>query len=110
MPRIRTIKPGLWSDAQVVSLSHDARLLLIGLISMADDEGRFVATVAAIRGYVYPFDNVSDAYVRRLRDEIARTKIITVYNADGLELGAFPNYLRHQRINRPTSSVIPPPP
>ena len=110
MPRIRTVKPGLWSDAKVASLTYEARLLLVGLISMADDEGRFIATIAAIRGYVFPHDRITDAHVRRLRDEIAHTKIITVYHADGLELGAFPSWLRHQRINRPTPSVIPPPP
>jgi hypothetical protein len=110
MPRIRTIKPGFWSDAGVVSLSHEARLLLIGLISMADDEGRFVATPAAIRGYVYPFDDVTDVSVRKRRDEIAKVGIVYVYSADGLELGQLPNFLRHQRVNRPTPSVIPPPP
>lgn len=111
MPRIRTIKPGFWSDAGVVSLSHEARLLLIGLISMSDDEGRFVATPAAIRGYVYPFDKgVTDAFVRRHRDEIAKIGTLYLYTADGLELGVLPRFLRHQRVNRPTPSVIPPPP
>lgn len=94
----------------MASLSYEARLLLVGLISFADDEGRFIATIAAIRGYVYPHDGITDAHVRKLRDELADTKIIVVYRADGLELGAFPSWLRHQRINRPTPSVIPPPP
>lgn len=110
MPRIRTLKPGFWSDAGVVGLSREARLLLVGLISMSDDEGRFVATPAAIRGYVYPFDNVTDAFVTRTRDEIAKAGIVFLYRADGLDLGVLPNFLRHQRVNRPTPSVIPPPP
>lgn len=110
MPRIRTIKPGLWSDAKVASLSHDARLLLIGLISFADDEGRFIASPAAVRGYVYPHDHVTDGYVRRQLDAVAKAGIVWLYTADGLEVGCFPTWSRHQRINRPTPSVIPPPP
>ena len=91
-------------------MSREARLLLVGLISMSDDEGRFVATVAAIRGYVYPFDHVTDAFVERTLGEIVKRGIVFTYSADGLELGVLPNFLRHQRVNRPTPSVIPPPP
>jgi len=77
---------------------------------MSDDEGRFVATPAAIKGYVYPFDGVTDAFVQRNRDEIVKRGIVFLYAADGLELGVLPNFLRHQRVNRPTPSVIPAPP
>jgi hypothetical protein len=110
MPRIRTLKPSFWTDSKVVALSHEARLLTIGLISLADDEGRFVATPAAIRGYVYPYDHITDHVVRRWRDEIVKAGVIWIRTIDGLEIGYFPHWRDHQRISHVTPSMLPPPP
>ena len=64
MARIRTIKPSFW--AATGHMTRDARLLAIGLISLADDAGRFVATPQAILGYVFPLDtNITPATLRR---------------------------------------------
>jgi hypothetical protein len=107
MARIRTVKPSFWSDPDVVALRREARLLLIGLISMADDEGRFVATTNAIAGYVFPHDELPAATIRRWRDEIAKAGIIELYTIDRFQYGHFPNWKRHQRISKPQSSLIP---
>jgi hypothetical protein len=56
-PRIRTIKPEMWADEKVGQLSRDARLLFVGLITMADDEGRLRGCPAAILGHVFPYDD-----------------------------------------------------
>jgi hypothetical protein len=110
MPRIRTIKPTFWADERVAELSRDARLLLVGLISSADDDGRFVASIAAITGYVFPYDNLPPGKVKRWLNEIAAAGIIHTYTVHGREYGALPNWEKHQRINRHTASLIPPPP
>lgn len=55
-PRIRTLKPELWQNEKVGDLSHGARLLFVGLITMADDEGRFRARPSVILGHVFPYD------------------------------------------------------
>lgn len=34
-PRIRTLKPECWQDEKIGQLSRDARLLFVGLITMA---------------------------------------------------------------------------
>lgn len=109
MARYRTIKPSFWSDARVAALTHDARLLLIGLISSADDEGRFVATPAAVRGYVYPFDRLTDTTVRRWLDEIDKTGIARLYRVDGLLYGHFPHWRDHQRVDKAVPSGLPEP-
>ena len=41
--RIRTIKPSFWGSPTIAPLSRDARLVAIGLMSYADDDGRFLA-------------------------------------------------------------------
>lgn len=110
MARIRTIKPSFWADEGVAELSRDARLLTIGLISFADDEGRFLASTAAISGFCFPHDDLPAAKVRRWLDEVERVGIVRLYSVNRREYGAFPNWVRHQKISHPAPSVIPAPP
>jgi hypothetical protein len=109
MPRIRTIKPSLWGDPDVCRVSRDARLLMIGLISMADDEGRFLGSPAAIAGYVFPNDSIPASRLRKWLDELARTKLIHLYSIDGISYGCFLSWRAHQRISHPQPSPLPPP-
>lgn len=115
MARIRTIKPSFW--AACGHMTRDARLLAVGLISMADDAGRFVATQQAILGYVFPLDtDVTPAKLTRWLAEVtdkrpsADRPLVEMYDIDGVPYGWFPKYRKHQRINRPQPSALPPPP
>jgi hypothetical protein len=110
MARIRTLKPSFWSDAAVADLSHEARLLLVGLISFADDDGRFLASHSAITGYVYPHDYIVPGRLRKWLDEIEATGMVRFYSVSRREYGAFPNWRKHQVINRPQPSTLPEPP
>ena len=112
MARIRTIKPSFWADECVADLSRDARLLLIGLISVADDDGRFIATPTAVAGYVYPHDEISPVTIKKwMREiEVKMRRNVTFYDVAGRKYGAFRKYRTHQKINRPQSSTLPPPP
>ncbi len=110
MARIRSLKPTFWADEAVAEMTRDARLLTIGLISFADDEGRFLASTSAISGYAFPHDDLPAARVRKWLDEIEAAGIIRLYSVSRREYGAFPNWTKHQRINRPTDSLLPAPP
>lgn len=116
MARIRTIKPSFWGD--VAPLSRDARLLMAVLMSFADDEGRFIASPAALLGYGYPHDSdVTHTKVRRWLAEIVKhsqsptstVPRLHLYTVDGLEYGVLVNFPRHQRISHPQPSPLPPP-
>jgi len=109
VPRIRTIKPQLWGSGDVTGLSRDARLLFIGLISMADDDGRFLASVNAINGYVFPNDELAPGKVRKWLTEISDAGTIYLYSRDGVSYGCIPNWHKHQVVNRHTKSVLPEP-
>lgn len=110
MARIRSIKPSFWTDGDVGSLRREARLLIIGLISHADDEGRFLATAASISGAVFPHDELPAKTIRLWRDEVAKAGIIELYTVDGSDYGYFPNWLKHQRVYKPYPSALPAPP
>lgn len=109
-PRIRTIKPEMWEDEKIVALSRDARLLLLGLVTMADDEGRFRARRTTILGHVLPGDSDAPKKVDGWIREIQEQGIVVFYVADGTPYGAFRHWRRHQKINRPNPSELPPPP
>lgn len=107
--RIRSLKPSFWADPAVANLQRDVRLLLIGLISSADDEGRFLASASAISGYVFPHDNLPTKTIRAWRDAIAASGVIVVYTSSACEYGYFPKWKKHQRISKPQPSIIPSP-
>ena len=109
MARIRTIKPSLWGDEKFSRVSVPARLLYIGLVSMADDDGRFLGSSAAIRGYVFPNDDISDKRLRAWLDELDSIGLVVLYECGGFRYGVHLNYRKHQRISHPQPSPLPPP-
>lgn len=109
MARIRTIKPAFWGSRSTAALSRDARLLTIGLISFADDDGRFLGSTAAINGYVFPNDDLPPNRVRKWLAEVVNTGLIHEYDCDGVRYGCFPTWHENQVINRYTPSTLPEP-
>lgn len=111
MARIRSVKPTFWGDDKVSELSRDARLLMLGLISMADDDGRFLASHQAVAGYVFPNDQ--DVTPKRLAGwlgELAGQGMVVLYNGGRIKYGCLPKFRTHQRISHPQKSTLPPPP
>lgn len=110
MARIRTMKPSFWGSGTIAELSRDARLLLLGLISNADDDGRFLSSSAAILGDVYPNDqDVTPAKVSRWLSELTRVGVVYLYQAGAVRYGVLPSWHEHQVINRYTPSLLPEP-
>lgn len=97
-------------DEKVCALSRDARELFNGLITYADDEGRFRARRSEIVGHIFPNDDDAPAILDQWIGEIKDGGMILFYISDGTPYGAFRNWAKHQKINRPTPSDLPPPP
>jgi hypothetical protein len=110
VPRIRTIKPEIWEDEVLGRTSVHARLLFVGLISQADDEGRLRGASQRISAAVFPYDEFSAKKVDNWLAELERAGLIVRYETKGQRFVALPNFPVHQRINRATSSKLPPPP
>jgi hypothetical protein len=108
MARIRTIKPEFWTDEKLSECSLSARLLFIGLISFADDEGRMEYAPARLRMQVFPCGAVATKKLIEYIGELHEHSLIRLYTVAGKEFLDIPNFLKHQRINRPTPSKIPP--
>lgn len=112
MARKRMIDPSFWEDPTIGSLSIPARLLFIGMMSHADDEGRLEVEPRYIRRAVFGFDeDVPTGVVVAFLDEIRTTcRGVRFYEVDGRALASFTNWKRYQYIQKPQASKLPPPP
>lgn len=111
MARIRSIKPEIWGSPQVMNLKHSARLMFIGLITQADDEGRGSADPRKLRGTIFPGDDeITVAKIGELLTEIEHEKLVVLYkDDDGLPLFALTGWRRNQSIDKARASNYPPP-
>jgi hypothetical protein len=109
MARIRTIKPELWMSPQVMNLAHGPRLLFIGLITQADDDGRGVADARRLKAAVFPGDDVTCATVDEWLVAVAAQGLAVLYDggAHG-RLYAIPTWGDHQYVQKPRASRYPP--
>lgn len=112
MARIRTVKPEFWEDESVAALSRDARLLFIACFNYADDEGLIRWTTAYVKASVFMYDDdLTMAKVERLMTELAEGGMVYPYRGGKTQqrLAYVVNFRKHQKINRPQSSKLPPP-
>lgn len=100
MARIRSIKPEFWSDASIVKLPFEYRLLFQGMWNFADDAGFIENDPVQIKLHVFPADSVDVAKgVRALK----ASGLIEVVRLDGKSVIRVANW-KHQRIDKPQPS------
>jgi hypothetical protein len=104
--RIRTIKPEFWDHPVMSKQSDSTKLLAIGLLNVADDEGYFFAEPRMIRNAIRPLDDDSRITTVSLR-ELSEIGYISINNhpTHGA-IGSIPSFLIHQVINKPKASKI----
>lgn len=104
--RIRTIKPDFWAHPVMGKQSDVAKLLAIGLLNLADDEGYFFADAKLIRNAIRPFDDDSGITTVALR-ELSGIGYISIRNhpTHG-DIGKVESFAAHQVINKPKDSII----
>jgi hypothetical protein len=108
MGRIRTIKPEFWSDEKVGDLKRDERLLFLGLLNLADDEGVLKAAPAFIKGQIFAYDeDLTIADVRGWLENLTDCKMLIPFEHNGERFFLIRTFKSHQKINRPTPSKIP---
>lgn len=110
MSRIRTVKPEWLDDERLVCASDAARVLSIALITLADDHGRGRASVVLLGGRVFPNHANPREHAARAREELVSARYVLVYEVDGQEYYQIRNWAKHQRVDRPSASQLPPPP
>lgn len=105
MARSRVIHPAFFHDAELVATSPTARLLFIGLWTLADRAGRLQDRPPSIKLAVLPGDDVD---VDGLLNELVQAGCIRRYRTDGMALIDIPAFAKYQHIHhREAESALP---
>lgn len=106
MPRARNLKPGFFTNDQLLGCEPLARLLFAGLWCLADREGRLEDRPVRIKIEILPCDNCDvDGLLSQLHDN----GLIVRYERDGRRFLSIPKFLQHQKPHhKEKPSTIPP--
>jgi hypothetical protein len=98
MARIRSIHPGFFTDEQYVTVSAFARLLLLGLLTEADDNGVFEWKPVQIKMRIFPVDTLD---IPGLLEELGAAHAIKRVELGGHDCGLIRNFRKYQRPKFP---------
>jgi hypothetical protein len=106
--RIRTIKPELLDDGKTARLSHLEWRVFVSLFLLADDYGNFRAEVEQIDGAaLWAFKEQS---CREAISRLAELELLRFYEVNGQQYAHICGWEKHQKVDHPGKSNIPPPP
>lgn len=89
----------LFDNTELNERAIEARLLYIGLIVLADDDGRLRYDPHVLKGKIFSHDEkISVSEVEKWLSELSDLKQICIYERDGVKVIKHPNWLKYQRI------------
>jgi len=108
MARKRMVDPDIWTDSGFMDLSWGARLLFLGLISRADDEGRGNGSAKSLKAAIFPSDEITVSRIEKLKEECELYTRTKFYEVNGQTYYQLAKWRSYQQIQHPTKSSIPP--
>ncbi|QLQ63921.1 MULTISPECIES: HNH endonuclease [Providencia] len=107
MARARNIKPGFFTNDDLAECDPYARILFVGLWTIADREGRLEDRPKKIKVLTLPFDDVN---IDSLLTTLSQKGFINRYQVEGQEYIQIVNWAKHQNPHhKEIASVIPAP-
>lgn len=107
MARIRTLRPEFPQSESMGRVSRDARLLFIQLWTIVDDSGRARGNSRMLASLLFPYDDDAPAMIDGWIKELEAEGCVRRYEVEGQSYIDIPNWLKHQRIDKPTPSRLP---
>lgn len=108
MARMRTIKPGFFTNEGLCDLTPLARLLFAGLWCWADREGRLEDRPRRLKAEILPYDDVD---AEELLSALAAAGFVARYAAAGKRVIQIVQFAAHQNPHyKEASSTLPPAP
>lgn len=104
------VDPNFWGSEDVSRLTITGRLMLVGMFSNADDEGRGHASPAYLRSTIFPYDDIPLNDIRSCLSDIAQWIGVTLYEINGQSYYQFDRWTKWQRVDKPSASLLPAPP
>lgn len=107
MARIRTIKPEFPHSESMGRVSREARLCFMLMWTIADDAGRLRGNSRMLASLLYPYDDDAGDLIEAWLADLDRERCINRYEVDGCQYIEIRNWLKHQKIDKPSKSKIP---
>ena len=105
MPRIRSLKHGYFINEDLAQTSCEARLLGLGLTTIADREGRLEDRPLRIKASLFPYHEVD---VDKAITELESAGFLKRYTVDDKRYICIVNFRKHQKPHqKEAESVIP---
>ena len=103
MARKRMIDPNIWVSEDFGKLSTLAKLIFIGMFSIADDYGYGRANPAYIKSVLFPYDDDKRiADIEKSLDSIAANMSVIFYTHDGKDYYSLTNWNKWQKVEKPS--------
>lgn len=107
MARKRMIDPNIWQSEDFGKLSNLAKVVFIGLFSLADDEGRGRANPMYLKSTLFPYnEKMRSTDIEVALSEISRNMSIVFYSYDGSNYYELLSWYTFQKIDKSTDSKI----
>ncbi|HCA84136.1 MAG TPA: hypothetical protein DEQ61_00670 [Streptomyces sp.] len=109
MARIRTIKPEAFISESLAEVSVNAERTFFGLLTQADDHGRFRDNPAIINGMLWPLRaEHTPVHAEEDLQQLASAELICRYTGcDGRRYLHVVTWTAHQKIDKPSQSRLP---
>lgn len=107
MARKRMISPNFWTDEKLGECSIQERMLFMGLISNADDEGYGRANPKLLKSLIFPYDDLRASDLEKWLSHLGGLNMVVLYKYKDQTYYYLPNFLKHQTINKPTETDFP---
>ncbi|MFD3418815.1 hypothetical protein [Streptomyces decoyicus] len=109
MARIRTIKPEAFISESLAEVTVHAERTFFGLLTQADDHGRFRDNAAIIAGLLWPLRaERTPVHIEDDLQQLADAALICRYTGcDGRRYLHIVTWAEHQKIDKPSQSRLP---
>ena len=109
MARKRMLDPHIWEDPSFNNISIEARLLFIGMISNADDEGYIRGDAGSLKRLIFGFDNIDSDTMEDTISQLKGVRSIHFFEYDNEWFAHLLNWNEYQKQqkDRIQASVYP---
>jgi hypothetical protein len=107
MARARSIKPAFFKNEFLAECEPMARLLFVGLWTLADRDGRLECRPLRIKAELFPYDNCD---IASLLKQLADRGFVRAYESGDMRVLEIPKFCEHQRCHPDERSEGLPPP
>jgi hypothetical protein len=107
---LHTIDPDIFIDDDFFVLPDKIKLLYLGLIALADDQGRVRNHRQLLKSKLFPSEEMHSQVIGDWLEVLSKARFTILYEVDGKEYIQIRDWWKQQLNNRPTPSKHPAPP